>query len=214
MKPIFLIVLVIIVSGCIHKKDPKSYQQDTANVKEAAQPIETDTTTLINQFTHNAKPSLDLTAIRIKEDTLEIVSGAGFFYYPFGKFNTLKQLLAVNTGYDNTELFSKDTYSGDSTSINKLSIKNSFIKFLYSDETNRVEVLSGEITDTEMPLTNGIRIGMSKGDLLKLFFDFVPANKFTIIEFKSALDGIWHYYTFENNKLISIRFDTDYTFEK
>jgi len=98
-----------------------------------------------------------------------------------------------------------------------MSFKKSFIKLFKYDNKSYIEIVSGKFSDPEIILINGIKIGISKTDFLKMFFKDFSANQIDgvkVIKLISGLEGISHVYVFTNGHLIYFYFNTDYTFDK
>jgi hypothetical protein len=95
--------------------------------------------------------------------------------------------------------------------------KDSYVKGFVDNEMQRFEIITGQITNDAIGLTNGIRVGMSAMSLLHRFFDSVPPQtlqKISYVRIESALLGSWHTYKVANNKVVSIVFDSDFQFDK
>ena len=149
-------------------------------------------------------------------DTLRIVTTLPFCYYPFGESKSISLFRLYNKKkYDIKIEVSKygKLYSS--------SIKGSFVKYFLSTEANsdllKVQIISATITNPAYQLVNGFKIGMSKSELLNWYFikpkeDLI--KKYKVVVFESGLTGIWHYYNFENDKLVKIEFDSDYQLNK
>ncbi|MEO6150805.1 MAG: hypothetical protein ABIP28_11610 [Mucilaginibacter sp.] len=215
MKIISLFVLLSVITACI--ESVKQQKTKVAQTKVSIEKTEntTDSTFVVTAFTSAAKINLELLAVQINIDTLIIVLSSSFFNYPFGKFNSMSELnYKYKNIYSFKTIFSKNIITPDSTLIYRMSINKSYVNFLLDDDKGRIEILSGNIVDTGMPLQKGIRVGMSKSDLLKIFFKKAPPNNINTVKIISAVAGMWHYYTFKADKLQSITFDTDYLINK
>ena len=71
-------------------------------------------------------------------------------------------------------------------------------------------ITKGEIYDKAIKLVNGIKIGMSRNEFFKILFDKFPIKKEQSINevvMETCVDGLKHHYTFQHNKLMSIRFE-------
>ncbi len=93
---------------------------------------------------------------------------------------------------------------------------NSYIKFFYDTDKDLFELVYGKISNPNFVMTNGIKIGMTKKQLFDTYFkeSIDKIDSINVLTVESALLGIWHYYTFENNILVSICLDTDYQIDK
>jgi hypothetical protein len=159
-----------------------------------------------------AKKKLELNELHIKKDTLEIVSTMAFLYYPFGKFKTFDSLR-------HSLIIFKDSLEVDSLNnkLHRMTFKNSFLKFYFDDDKKAFEIVSGEIRDQNIILLNNIRVGITKIDFINIFFNGIASKQvegIKIIKIISGLEGIIHYYNFNNDILTSIKLDTDYLLNK
>lgn len=112
-----------------------------------------------------------------------------------------------------------DTSSGIESHTLKL-IKNSTNLILYFDNdleaASRSYILKGEIIEDNIALVSGIRIGISEKEFIERYFSKFPEklqNKIHVIVIAFCVDDIIHYYQFINNKLISIKFVSDSSFD-
>ena len=73
------------------------------------------------------------------------------------------------------------------------------------------EVVAGHIADPQISLLNGLRLGSTLSEVLRAYFVAVPLEKVQgvrIVRVVSALDGIICHYSFRDNQLTSIDFDS------
>ena len=146
----------------------------------------------------------------INKDTLSVVTGSPYLYYPFGKHNSINDF---KNAYDYFALSPEKSAADTSAIIHVLVYRNSSLKLFFDDERETLEIVSGEISDPQIILINGIATGMDKAAFMQHFFKRYPAKtlqKINTVKLISALDGIIHYCYFENNKLTSIEFISDY----
>lgn len=153
-----------------------------------------------------ARESLELNAYTFTGDTLKLVASTKFLYYPFGEFHHVKELKKV---FVHTQYKEKD-------GLPYVFNTNSYIKFFYDTDKDSFELVYGKITNPNFEMTNGIKVGMTKKELFNTYFTTTidKMDSIKVLTVESALVGIWHYYTFENNILVSICLDTDYQFDK
>jgi len=159
------------------------------------------------------KNELGLTEIQLKKDTLELVSSSGFLYYPFGKYKNINDFIQKNEIWSGYKTDVIDT--ADNTTLYKLTFKNSFINFLKSPDSKTLEIVKVKVFDPKILLINGIKIGESKGDFFKTFFNTIDNRNIqnvNVVKFESVVTGIWNYYYFKNDRLSYFTFDTDYIF--
>jgi hypothetical protein len=158
-----------------------------------------------NKLKEKAKADFELIDYRLSTDTLTLISTSDFLYYPFGIFKDNK---ALKKKYPN--LFNLKN------GLPYLIFEDSYVKFLFDDDKKRLETVYAKIISPEIQLRNGIVTGMSKLEVLTRFFDSKPDNTYglKVLTLESGLLGMWHYYTFDNDVLTSILFDTDYQLDK
>jgi hypothetical protein len=162
----------------------------------------------------SAKKDLQLVELSIQKDTLNIVSTSSFIFYPLGKFIAIEKIRQSNPQFATVIEHDKNDKKAK---LYRLSSKNSFVKFFKDPNKATLEIVSGKIINPEIMLKNGIRVGMSKINFFNLFFNKMTehqVNNIKVVKLISALNGITHVYTFENEKLNRLAFDTDYTFDK
>ena len=154
---------------------------------------------------NKVRESLGLIDYSFSADTLNLIFTSDFLYYPFGVFKNhegLKKaypkLYSLRNGFP------------------YLSNRDSYAKFFYDDDKKKLETVYASFTSSKFRLTNGIVTGMSKKEVMTRFFISMPDNldNISVLRLESGLVGIWHYYKFDNDILISICFDTDYQLEK
>jgi len=192
-----------------------------SNASANAHTLNPDSNKIIRSFfLKNFKQQGDIkvSKVNINHDTLSILSSGWFFYYPLGMFHNLttlrNRLKLLNF---KKEYVPDETSPSGKTPLYRFYNDNSFVKYIYQPDTKNMEIVSGEITDPSIILRNGTKVGMDKTDFLDLYFSRDTHNatkKINVVEFISALDGMWHYYNFKNDKLYSICFDTDYQVDK
>ena len=161
-----------------------------------------------------AKKEQKVVAIRISNDTLCIVSTNKALYYPFGSYSNFADY------YSKSLQNSEYEYAIDSAfnlfKIIKVHSENSELEFIENNETNKLELLTGHISDDSFCLFNGIKIGMNRTDLLLKFFTHTPIEIMDkpVIELKSGVDGVWYYFNFSKETLNKIDIETDYILSK
>ncbi|MGI4742163.1 MAG: hypothetical protein ACRYG7_43960 [Janthinobacterium lividum] len=147
-------------------------------------------------------------------DTLVVVSPSQAVFHPFGQAATARALtvryplFAVQKGVSH--------YRGESYPYTLLRFRNSAVKFC-DDSEEGAEVVAGHIADAEIRLLNGIRLGSTLSEVLRAYFVVVPLEKVQgihIVRVVSAVDGIIYHYSFQDNRLISIDFDSNSLIDK
>jgi len=216
LKQIILLLFSLLLLNCTSKqKEGTTTISDSSSRNEVTKFADIKHKSPTDNLQNFAKKELELSELYIKKDTLEIVSTAGFLYYPFGKFKTLSSLNQTLTIFkDSLEI--DTSLDGARDKLYRMTYKNSFLKFYYDDEKKTYEIVSGNIRDPEVILVNNIKIGITKSDFMNVFFNGVTPEQVhgvKIIKMVSGLDGIFDYY-FDNDILTSIKLDTDYLFNK
>ncbi len=134
------------------------------------------------------------------------------FFSPFGKLNEKSN-------------FQKTLLKNFKTINKKKKVEGGFIeyqfKFAFRSSNLHIEfdndleasthsyIVGGEIRDREIGFVNNVHIGMDVDDFCRIFFSFFPEEileRFKVIIFESCVTDIVHIYTFENKKLISVKF--------
>jgi len=160
-----------------------------------------------------ANESFELNRIELLKDTILIVSENEILFYPFGEYTNFKKFQEQYLEKHIKD--SKIEYLQDR--VVTIQNKNSFLKLIEAEifrkENRQLEIVSANINDADFEFVNGIKIGMSKKDLLLKIFSTVPEEleKIPIIKISSAVDFIEYYFTFsENNTIKNITIITDY----
>jgi len=154
---------------------------------------------------------IEVSDYAMKNDTLWVLSGDTFLYYPFGIYTNIDELAVAYSFMNRKSLFVNNTLL-DNLYFNGSSI----VTVLDTSSVSNVEVVYAKIVDTNIVLTNGIKVGLDKSE----FMSYLPISlqknewdKIHVVVLESELLGIWNYYYFSNNKLDSILFITDYQFD-
>lgn len=174
----------------------------------------------LNQISNDSleitgRESFEISEIKIKGDTLSFVSGSDSLWYPFGIFKDVesfikahKKATAQRCEYykptDTTTIIENDLFevkSGRSNLILRIDL----------DNFEGLRILSGKIFDNSLDFKYSIHIGMSQRKFMKIFFTNVPEkliNSVRNVEMISIIYGMWHYYTFKNDKLKKVEFES------
>ena len=162
------------------------------------------------------KVNLEIVNQAMVMDTLQIVSTQKLLYYPFGEHNNIQNF---------SKKFPLKTKIKETNQDNDMFYifflgKSRVTAFLSEDFFGKYErivnIINSEINDNSIILYDTVRIGITKSNFAQIFNlnDVEGFEDIRVIEFISALSGIWHYYTFdENDRLKKIEIKTDYTFE-
>ncbi len=205
---IYTLTIFALLSACDNSKEP-------AKSENSVQQIDTTKAIKIGNFWAAPKPSFEFNSLNNSlGDTLLIVTCSEFVYSPFGiiKDKTeFKSSLLKNFNVTNRT----DSMDVGKFEFNILKLNLSKLIFLFDNDleaTKHSNLFKGEIFDSEVQLVNGIKVGMTKEEFYKVFFDNFPKDllenyKYFILE--SCVQDIKHTYSFKDNKLQSITFITD-----
>jgi hypothetical protein len=147
-------------------------------------------------------------------DTLVVVSPGQAVFYPFGQAATARALTARYPLFAMQKGVSH--YRGDPYPYTLLRFRNSAIKF-YDDSEEGAQVVAGHLADPEISLRNGLHIGSTLSEVLRAYFVAVPLEKvrgIRTVRVASALDGIIYHYSFQDNQIRSIDFDSNSVIDK
>ena len=163
-----------------------------------------------------ANESFELNRIELLKDTIHIVSENEIWFYPFGEYTNFKKFQEQYLEKYVKDLKTNHTKK-DGLNITTIQCKNSFLKFIEAETCRkagkRLEIVSANINDADFEFVNGIKIGMSKKDLLLKIFSIVPEEleKTPVIKIASGVTGIWYDFIFsEDNIIENITMKTDY----
>ena len=193
------------LTGCQHDapRVKMTAVPEPATTLEALPLKHTDTLELVTK-----PPGEEAYDAYLKPETLVVVSHDQAVFYPFGRAATARALtaryplFAVQQGVSH--------YRGDPYPYTLLRFRNSAVKF-YDDSEEGAEVVAGHIADPHISLLNGLRLGSTLSEVLRAYFVAVPLEKVQgvrIVRVVSALDGIIYHYSFRDNQLTSIDFDS------
>jgi hypothetical protein len=216
MKQTALFIGLLVSAACSTKH--KSEQELPAQATLTKSKAETDTTTYISRLdsaeterlSTAVKQKYQLNTLMAQHDTVTIVLENRELFFPLGKYSSLpavrnQYLQFIHRINGDAEISTDEMYSGVDT-----------VKFIKTNEDAEVHIVAGRITSASLKLANGVGIGMNKNDFLKQYFSHIPqllVQGGQVIELVSALDGIKHYYTFNNRKLTSIEFTSNYVLD-
>ena len=147
----------------------------------------------------------------IQNDTFTVVSCSDYVFSPFGTLSNKSQI-AGSLLKKFTIINRVDTIDNGVFEFQILKYDSSKLILFFDHDSfasRSSYVFDGDIKDSDLSLANGIRIGMSKVDFIKLFFEKFPnelLKKYDIIAFESCVQDIRHTYIFKNGKLETICF--------
>jgi hypothetical protein len=161
------------------------------------------------------KKEFDITEISIKGDTLSFVSSNDYLWYPFGVFKNIdlfKKVCKKASVEQREYSLRSDTLKYITNRLHEIKIGRSKL-ILHSEPDNfeGLTIIKGTISDNSIEFKNNIQIGMSKSKFMHNVFDAIPKGQIKhirVVEMISIVDGMWHYYTFNNGKLIRVDFES------
>ncbi|OJU35556.1 MAG: hypothetical protein BGN96_04835 [Bacteroidales bacterium 45-6] len=149
-------------------------------------------------------------------DTLQIVSTQKMLYFPFGIHSGIKDYLKELPLKISLKEKVRENMPVYFIEYNKSIIEVLLGEDPFGKNELLVNIVKAEIMDNQINLFNNIQVGVSK----QFFSDFFNLNKtlrsnqIRVVEFVSALSGIWYYYTFDENDILKkIEIKSDYVFE-
>jgi hypothetical protein len=147
----------------------------------------------------------------IKNDTLWVLSGDIFLYYPFGIYQSIDEFAVAYPFMHRKTLFVKNKFL-DNLYYNQ----NSIVTVFDPTQLGNMEIVYAEISDSSVVLSNGLKVGMDKSQFMR----YLPVtlqkrelNKINVVILESALLGIWNYFYFDDNQIESILIISDYQFD-
>ncbi|UYZ62621.1 hypothetical protein [Hymenobacter weizhouensis] len=220
--------ILLVLSAC---NDNKNTKETDSSLEEATKQLPQQATTEKAKVTASLErpdtviyskdslqylvfDSFELVSYQVAADTLQLVSTSNFLYYPFGRYSAISAFKAKNPLFT----FVKETDPTDNTvNLYRGIYDNNFIKLFLDDEKGALEVVSGRVNDSKIRLNEGILVGMKKREFFSRIFkkpSIIEKADIKVVELISGLEGIHHYYTFRNDTLARIDFNTNYQFNK
>lgn len=163
-----------------------------------------------------AKPEYQVKDIKIFADTMTIYSLSNYVVYPFGVWDNVEQFI-TNSGLQwYRESGYKQFYDTMSVSVNTMKrLDGSYLDIYRSIWTNKVEMVGAKITDPEIVLNNGLKVGATKQEVFDKFFKKHPKSytlDVTVIKIISGASEVGEVYTFKGNKLRKIEVVSKYKY--
>jgi hypothetical protein len=160
---------------------------------------------------------LEIEETNVCFDTLKIVSGNhNLLWNPFGIYDNIDDFL----DFLPKEVFVKEQINDYGIEIYLVQINNSQIKVSVSEDWYSgnivVNLVNAEIRDNVIVIANCIKTGMTKQAFIEMLNlkNTSNSNEIKVVELISVIEGIWQYYTFnENDILTKIAIKSDYVFE-
>jgi hypothetical protein len=206
LNVLWICCIVILSCGCRIKKPTKAYMR--ANPPKSFK---------IDDLLVTPKYFTEFDALlKSGPDTLGLSVISMYVYYPFG---LIKSKSKPNLGLLKNFDISNKIIKTDIGNIDIQNLKHGSSKLIFYfntvDGDRHSDILKGEVYDADVKFVNGIKIGMSVDDFYKCFFDSFPSElenkyKFFVLE---SLDEVKHIYSFEDNKLKSVKFLSNQAFD-
>ena len=163
-----------------------------------------------------SRPEYQIKDIKVYTDTMTVYSLAGYIVYPLGEWSSVEQYITDNQLSWYRDIGYKKYYDSMEVSVNRMRrYDDSYVDMYYSIWTKKVELLGGYITDPEVQLVNGLRVGMSKDDVFKVFFKKYPksyTSDVTVLKVTGGAGEVTEIYTFRGQKLRHIKIETAYKY--
>ncbi len=204
----FLFILLASCSG------PKTQNTDQPEITG----IDTANSFLIGNTGVTPKPELEYNSLwNADNDTLSIAICPEYVFSPFGIMTSKKELLASSLNVmeikDSVYKFNDDDDSGSPCFSLKYGKSKLIIWFDDDFEASRHSyIIHGKISDPEIILEYGIKVGMTKNDFINTFFCLFPdelRKKYNVFVFITCVNDINHTYTFKANRLVSVVFEPE-----
>ncbi|MBO4741875.1 MAG: hypothetical protein J5605_09605 [Bacteroidales bacterium] len=163
-----------------------------------------------------ARPEYMVKDIKYYTDTMTVVALSEYVIYPLGKYSKIENYVHRSRIDWYRESGYRDFFDTMHVSVNTLSrLDGSHVDAFIAINTNKMEIVDGFITDTNIVLQNGIKVGMTKEEVFSVFFETYPraylAN-INVLRVSSGASEISEIYTFRGKKLKSIGFVTRYKY--
>lgn len=210
MKLTACLFLALCIWGC-----------ENDNLKKPQSSIDTTQSVRINGYWATPLKSIDFnTFVETEGDTLQFAICSDYIFHPFGPLKDSSSLKFSPFENYNVLSYKRDTSTNSFIQppillwheyIQLQNNKSNIHLFFDNDpEASRHGYIrGGYITDVNLVLVNGIKIGISKYDFFKIFFEKFPTelmDQYDVIKIESCVTDIIHVYQFKNESLYSIRF--------
>lgn len=163
-----------------------------------------------------ANPEYMIKDIKVLGDTMIVYSLADYVIYPIGKWENVEQYITNTQLQWYREVGYKNYYDSMTVSVNTLRrLDGSYIDMYRAITTGRVEMIAGRITDPEVVLENGVKVGMSKEQVFRVIFKRFPKSYVADINVLKVISGageVGEIYTFRGNKLRHIGIVSKYKY--
>ncbi len=163
-----------------------------------------------------SRPEYQIKDIKVYADTMTVYSLANYVIYPFGEWESVEQYITDNQLSWYRDIGYKKYFDSMEVSVNRMSrVDGSYIDMYYSIWTKKVELLAGYILDKEVKLDNGIHTGMTKDEVMNVFFKRYPKSytaDVLVLKVISGAGEVAEIYTFKGTKLRHIKIETAYKY--
>lgn len=163
-----------------------------------------------------SRPEYQIKDIKVYADTMTVYSLANYVIYPFGEWSSVEQYITDNQLSWYRDIGYKKYFDSMEVSVNRMSrLDGSYIDMYYSIWTKKVELLAGYILDNEVQLANGIHTGMTKDEVMNVFFKRYPKSytaDVLVLKVISGAGEVAEIYTFKGTKLRHIKIETAYKY--
>lgn len=163
-----------------------------------------------------SRPEYQIKDIKVYADTMTVYSLAQYIIYPLGEWTSVEQYITDNQLSWYRDIGYKNYYDSMEVSVNRMSrVDGSYVDMYYSIWTNKVELLGGYIADNEVKLANGIHTGMTKDEVMNVFFKKYPRSytqDVLVLKVISGAGEVAEIYTFKGTKLRHIKIETAYKY--
>ena len=154
--------------------------------------------------------------IKVYTDTMTVYSLSNYVIYPLGEWSSMEDYITNNQLHWYRESGYRQFFDSMEVSVNRMKrLDDSYLDMFYSIWTKKVELLGGRINDSEVVLSNGIHVGMSKDDVFKVFFKKYPKSYTSDVAVLKVISGageVAEIYTFKGEKLRHIKIETAYKY--
>ena len=152
-----------------------------------------------------ARPEYMIKDVKIYTDTLTVYSLAENVVYPFGKWESIDKYITGTQLLWTRDIGYKRYFDSMEVAVNTLRrLDGSFIDMYYGIHTSLVEMLGGKITDAEVVLANGVKVGDGKEAVFNVFFNKFPksyVNDIHVLKVISGANEVGEIYTFKGKTL-------------
>lgn len=163
-----------------------------------------------------SRPEYQIKDIKVYTDTMTVYSLADYVVYPLGVWESVEQYITGNQLSWYRDVDYKRYYDSMEVSVNRMRRgDDSYVDMYYSIWTKKVELIGGYIADSAVTLVNGLKVGMSKDDVFKVFFKRYPKSytaDVAVLKVVSGAGEIAEIYTFRGQKLRHIKVETSYKY--